>query len=81
MGSHRFSFSGVRGLTNVSIDLPLAVAAGTTVNMSCRYDLETDVLYAVKWYKGQEFFRYVPKEDPPIEVFGDLGAKVVVRIL
>ncbi|XP_047343094.1 uncharacterized protein LOC124946435 isoform X3 [Vespa velutina] len=45
--------------------------------MSCRYDLETDILYAVKWYKGQEFFRYVPKEDPPIEVFGDLGAKVV----
>ncbi|XP_047343092.1 uncharacterized protein LOC124946435 isoform X1 [Vespa velutina] len=69
--------TGVHGLTNVSIDLPLAVAAGTTVNMSCRYDLETDILYAVKWYKGQEFFRYVPKEDPPIEVFGDLGAKVV----
>ncbi|KAL2747904.1 hypothetical protein V1477_003799 [Vespula maculifrons] len=79
LGSRRFSFSGVRGLTNVSIDVPLAVAAGTTVNMSCRYDLETDILYAVKWYKGQEFFRYVPKEDPPIEVFGDLGAKVVTN--
>ncbi|KAI4503442.1 hypothetical protein M0802_001664 [Mischocyttarus mexicanus] len=73
-------FSGVRGLTNVSVDIPVAVAAGTTVNMSCRYDLETDSLYAVKWYnKANEFFQYVPKEEPPIQVFGDLGAKVVTN--
>ncbi|XP_076659786.1 uncharacterized protein LOC143363053 [Halictus rubicundus] len=69
--------TGVRGLSNVSIDIPLAVAAGTTVNMSCRYDLESDTLYTVKWYKGPEFFRYVPKEMPPIAVFGDLGEKVI----
>lgn len=69
---------GVRGLENVSIDIPLAVAAGTTVNMSCRYDLQSDALYTVKWYKGSEFFRYVPKEMPPIAMFGELGAKVVV---
>ncbi|XP_067213651.1 uncharacterized protein [Linepithema humile] len=68
--------SGVHGLSNVSIDIPLAVATGTTVNMSCRYDLQSDMLYTVKWYKGSEFFRYVPKEMPPIAVFGDLGAKV-----
>ncbi|KZC09396.1 hypothetical protein WN55_11139, partial [Dufourea novaeangliae] len=69
----------VRGLSNVSIDIPLAVAAGTTVNMSCRYDLQSDTLYTVKWYKGPEFFRYVPKEMPPIAVFGELGAKVVTN--
>ncbi|KAL0133223.1 hypothetical protein PUN28_000767 [Cardiocondyla obscurior] len=69
--------TGVRGLSNVSIDIPLAVAAGTTVNMTCRYDLQSDTLYTVKWYKGSEFFRYVPKELPPIAVFGELGAKVV----
>ncbi|XP_076621428.1 uncharacterized protein LOC143341912 [Colletes latitarsis] len=69
--------TGVRGLSNVSIDIPLAVAAGTTVNMSCRYDLQSDTLYTVKWYKGSEFFRYIPKEMPSITVFGDLGAKVV----
>ncbi|XP_053996292.1 uncharacterized protein LOC128885927 [Hylaeus anthracinus] len=68
--------TGVRGLSNVSIDIPLAVAAGTTVNMSCRYDLQSDTLYTVKWYKGSEFFRYVPKEMPSIAVFGDLGTKV-----
>lgn len=71
--------TGVHGLSNVSIDIPLAVAAGTTVNMSCRYDLQSDMLYTVKWYKGSEFFRYVPKEMPPIAVFGDLGAKVVTN--
>ncbi|XP_076238196.1 uncharacterized protein LOC143181580 [Calliopsis andreniformis] len=71
--------TGVRGLSNVSIDIPLAVAAGTTVNMSCRYDLQSDTLYTVKWYKGSEFFRYVPKEMPPIAVFGELGAKVVTN--
>ncbi|KOC64147.1 hypothetical protein WH47_02401 [Habropoda laboriosa] len=70
---------GVRGLRNVSIDIPLAVAAGSTVNMSCRYDLESDNLYTVKWYKGPEFFRYIPKEMPPISVFGELGNKVLVQ--
>ncbi|XP_017881182.1 uncharacterized protein LOC108625593 [Ceratina calcarata] len=68
---------GVRGLSNITIDIPLAVAAGTTVNMSCRYDLQSDTLYTVKWYKGPEFYRYIPKELPPIRVFGDLGAKVI----
>ncbi|XP_072749105.1 uncharacterized protein [Anoplolepis gracilipes] len=71
--------TGIRGLRNISIDIPLAVAAGTTVNMSCRYDLQSDTLYTVKWYKGLEFFRYVPKEMPPIGVFGDLGAKVIIN--
>ncbi|XP_018370295.1 PREDICTED: uncharacterized protein LOC108765903 isoform X2 [Trachymyrmex cornetzi] len=70
----------VRGLSNVSIDIPLAVAAGTTVNMSCKYDLQSDTLYTVKWYKqSAEFFRYVPKEMPPIGVFGELGARVVTN--
>lgn len=70
--------TGVCGLRNASIEVPPAVAAGSSVNMSCRYDLESETLYTVKWYyKGQEFFRYVPKEDPPIEIFGEVGAKVV----
>ncbi|XP_011156842.1 uncharacterized protein LOC105193880 [Solenopsis invicta] len=69
----------VRGLSNVSIDIPLAVAAGTTVNMSCKYDLQSDTLYTVKWYKGSEFFRFVPKEMPPIAVFGELGTRVVTN--
>lgn len=69
--------TGDPGLRNVSIDIPLAVATGSTVNMTCRYDLQSDTLYTVKWYKGPEFFRYVPKEMPRITVFGDLGTKVI----
>lgn len=76
-----FLFPGVRGLKNVSIDIPLAVADGTTVNMSCGYDLESDTLYTVKWYyKRFEFFRYIPKEMPPTSAFGELGNKVLVSI-
>ncbi|XP_023288765.1 uncharacterized protein LOC105698953 [Orussus abietinus] len=45
--------------------------------MACLYDLESDTLYVVKWYKGQqEFFRYLPKEMPPMTVFSPLGDKV-----
>ena len=74
-------FSGVHGLKDISIDIPLAVAAGTTVNMSCGYDLESDTLYVMKWYyKGSEFFRFVPKEMPPTSTFGELGNKVIVSI-
>lgn len=80
--SRRFVlFSGVHGLKDISIDIPLAVAAGTTVNMSCGYDLESDTLYVMKWYyKGSEFFRFVPKEMPPTSTFGELGNKVIVSI-
>ncbi|XP_066591260.1 uncharacterized protein [Prorops nasuta] len=71
--------TGVRGLSNVSIDVPIAVASGSTVNMTCKYDLQSETLYAVKWYKGPEFFRFLPKELPPIAVFGALGTKVDVN--
>ncbi|KAK1134603.1 hypothetical protein K0M31_007385 [Melipona bicolor] len=71
---------GVHGLKDISIDIPLAVAAGTTVNMSCGYDLESDTLYVMKWYyKGSEFFRFVPKEMPPTSTFGELGNKVILN--
>ncbi|KAF3430361.1 hypothetical protein E2986_06938 [Frieseomelitta varia] len=70
----------VHGLKDISIDIPLAVAAGTTVNMSCGYDLESDTLYVMKWYyKGSEFFRFVPKEMPPTSTFGELGNKVILN--
>ncbi|KAK0157769.1 hypothetical protein PV328_011467 [Microctonus aethiopoides] len=64
----------VNGLQNVSVDIPEAVAVGSTVTLTCLYDLEKTELYAVKWYKGKaEFYRYVPKEQPPISVFGEFA--------
>lgn len=71
--------SGVRGLRDVSIKIPLAVAPGSTVTMFCQYDLEKDPLYTVKWYKGrEEFFRFVPKELPHTKVFVLPGVNVDV---
>ncbi|XP_015114674.1 uncharacterized protein LOC107039536 [Diachasma alloeum] len=69
--------TGVNGLENVSHNIPEAVAIGSTVNLTCRYDLQNDILYAVKWYKsGSEFYRYIPKEGPPISVFGNFSHKI-----
>lgn len=66
----------------MSIDVPEAVAVGSTVTFTCKYDLGSDVLYAVKWYKGKnEFYRFLPKELPHISVFGDFANKVDVSII
>lgn len=63
----------------MSITVPVAVASGDSAKMTCTYDLDTDPLYTVKWYKGrQEFFRYVPKELPHTRVFPWPGINVDV---
>ena len=68
-------------MIDVSIRIPTAVAENSTINMTCLYDLGELPLYTVKWYKGaKEFYRYIPKELPPMKVFPPLGAKVDVSI-
>jgi hypothetical protein len=63
-------FAGASGLRGLEIKVPDAVRRGTTVEMSCDYDLEGALLYSIKWYKDdQEFFSYVPKEAPPSRVY------------
>ena len=35
---------------------------GQELSLSCAYDLEDDVLYSLKWYRGDtEFYRYLPR--------------------
>ncbi|XP_071439713.1 uncharacterized protein [Hetaerina americana] len=59
-----------QGLRNVRLSMPPAIKRDSTTLIVCHYDLEGDSLYTVKWYKGgREFFRYTPKEDPPIKIF------------
>ncbi|XP_067004846.2 cell adhesion molecule 2 [Anabrus simplex] len=66
--------SGLRGLR---LWAPEAVRAGTTVKLTCDYDLEDAALYSIKWYRDdQEFYRYVPKESPPTRVFPLPGIQV-----
>lgn len=69
----------VSGLGMVHVTIPNAIQSGRNVIMTCDYDLEDDMLYSVKWYKGRrEFFRYTPKEIPSIKTFNIPGIRVDV---
>ncbi|XP_054264849.1 uncharacterized protein LOC128987838 [Macrosteles quadrilineatus] len=45
--------------------------------LECHYDLQGETLYSVKWYKdGQEFFRFLPRDKHPVQVFPMEGVDV-----
>jgi hypothetical protein len=63
----------------VQITVPEAVPTGDIARLKCDYDLEKDLLYTIKWYRGdEEFYRFVPKESPPTRVFPLQGIHVDV---
>ncbi|CAH1960110.1 unnamed protein product [Acanthoscelides obtectus] len=63
------------------LHVPIAVRVGHSVTLCCEYDLEGAALYSVKWYRDEdEFYRYVPKEEPPTRVFPILGLQVDVSM-
>lgn len=73
--------AGVGDLTGVTIAVPAAVAVGETATLHCDYQLETDHLYTVKWYRGrQEFFCFIPKELPNVKVYPEAGVSVDVSL-
>jgi len=40
------------------------------LNLECDYKLDGDTLYSLKWYRDdKEFFRYIPRESPPVTIF------------
>lgn len=50
--------------------VPNHVIRGQTLRLECYFDLEKETLYSVKWYKdGHEFYRFVPRDDPPSQFF------------
>jgi hypothetical protein len=64
-------------LTEVRI--PNHVIRNNTVRLECHFDLNGEALYSVKWYKdGFEFYRYVPRDHPPAQVFNLTGVYVDV---
>lgn len=77
------SFSDLAyALRDVRVTIPQAARIMDTVSLQCRYDLEGEPLYTVKWYKGsKEFFRFIPKELPNTQVFPLTGIDVDVSIL
>lgn len=64
-------------LTEVRI--PNHVTKNSTVQLECHFDLNGEALYSVKWYKdGNEFYRYVPRDNPPAQLFLLTGVSVDV---
>lgn len=56
--------------------------AGDSLFLICDYDLENAPLYSIKWYfNSHEFYRFVPKEEPPTKVFPVPGITVDVSII
>ena len=73
-----FSGSAV-GLTLKSIHVPAHVEVGDNARLTCRFDMGSDTLYSVKWYKNDlEFYRYVPNDRPKLQVFAQKGIHVDV---
>ncbi|KAL1506508.1 hypothetical protein ABEB36_005859 [Hypothenemus hampei] len=69
--------SGTDGLKEVEVTVPAAVRVGETLTLVCKFDLEGEPLYTVKWYKGaKEFYRFIPKELPSTKIFPLPGINV-----
>lgn len=46
----------------IEFKVPPKVVPGSSVQLICKYDLEGDYLYQVKWYRNEtEFYRFEPK--------------------
>lgn len=67
-------------MKGVGVSVPRFVREKHRVTLGCAYDLEDAPLYSVKWYRdANEFYRYIPKEEPPTRVFPQPGLRVDVR--
>lgn len=65
------------GLHLKSINVPNHRVIGNSARLTCKFDMGSDTLYSVKWYKDdQEFYRYVPNDRPKLQVFKTDGITV-----
>ena len=64
----------------INVEVPRYQTVGGRARLICNYDLGKESLYSVKWYKeGKEFYRYVPGDKPPWQVFNVSDITVDVR--
>lgn len=76
---YSFELIGATTLRLVDLKVPPFIIRGQPVRLECHYDLEGEALYSVKWFKNnQEFFRFLPEDDPPAQVFSQRGVYVDV---
>lgn len=63
------------------VKIPNHIMRFKSAILGCRYSLDGESLYSVKWYKdGHEFYRYVPRNKPPGQAFPLPGINVEVSI-
>ncbi|XP_072941012.1 uncharacterized protein [Epargyreus clarus] len=61
----------------VRVSVPSYRVRGQATQLDCDYELGDDTLYSVKWYRdNEEFYRYMPKYDPPKHAYKLEGVKV-----
>ncbi|KAG6459894.1 uncharacterized protein LOC115449797 [Manduca sexta] len=64
-------------LRMVQVSVPTYRVRGQVAQLECDYELGADKLYSVKWYRdNEEFYRYMPKYDPPKHAYKLEGIKV-----
>ncbi|XP_023951944.1 uncharacterized protein LOC112055885 [Bicyclus anynana] len=61
----------------VHVTVPSYRIRGQPAQLECEFELGGDTLYSVKWYRdNEEFYRYMPKYDPPKHAYKLDGVKV-----
>lgn len=76
-----FSVPGGLSLKLVELRIPSHAVRNQSARLECHFDLDGETLYSVKWYKdGNEFYRYVPRDHPPVQYFPLPGVTVDVSI-
>ncbi|KAL3202831.1 hypothetical protein MRX96_001200 [Rhipicephalus microplus] len=77
LSSDRCEMFGISCLRLLEMSAPSAAIHGRGMWLNCSFDLESDELYSVKWYKNDtEFYRYIPRDRPPAQNY-DLPGVVV----
>ncbi|CAH1118814.1 unnamed protein product [Phaedon cochleariae] len=74
-----FYVEDVLSLKDVVLTIqPNVVQRSSNSTLRCSYDLQNDILYSVKWYRGRyEFYRFTPSEQPKTKVFHFKGINVL----
>uniref|UniRef100_A0A1Y1K2U9 Ig-like domain-containing protein n=1 Tax=Photinus pyralis TaxID=7054 RepID=A0A1Y1K2U9_PHOPY len=68
---------GGMSLRLVELRIPSHAVRNQSARLECHFDLDGETLYSVKWYKdGNEFYRFVPRNMPPVQVFQLNGVTV-----
>lgn len=72
----------VWGLSLTTVRIEGHAMLGNDSTLECHFDLQGETLYSVKWYKdGQEFYRFLPRDRNPVQLFPMKGVDVDVSML